>query len=57
MSTEELGIPKDRIWISVYKEDEEAYEIWQNEIGIKKEKIIRLDEKDNFWSAGPTGIN
>jgi len=44
-----------KLWISVYKDDDEAYEIWENEIGIPAERIVRLGEKDNFWAMGDIG--
>ena len=53
--TEELGLDKDRLWISVFREDDEAAEIWSSKIGISPDRIVRLDEEDNFWSMGDTG--
>jgi alanyl-tRNA synthetase len=53
--TVEMGIPKDKLWITVFEKDDEAEEIWQKEVGVSKERIIRLGEKDNFWSMGETG--
>jgi len=53
--TVELKISADRLWASVYKDDEEAYDIWRDIVKIPKEKIIRFGEKDNFWpSEAPT---
>jgi alanyl-tRNA synthetase len=52
---EKYKLDKDRLYISVYKDDDEAYHIWEKEIGIPSEKIIRLGEKDNFWAMGDTG--
>ena len=46
--------PKD-LWITVYKDDDEAFNIWEKKIGIPSNKIIRLGEKDNFWQMGETG--
>jgi alanyl-tRNA synthetase len=55
-STVVLGLPGDRIVVSVYKDDDEAYDIWNKEIGIPATRIFRLGEKDNFWGpAGDTG--
>ncbi len=51
--TEELGIPKGKLWVSVYKEDEEAYAIWKDVIGIPPERIARLGKDHNWW--GPVG--
>ena len=53
--TKELGLPKDKLWISVFREDDEAAEIWSSKIGISPDRIVRLDEEDNFWSMGDTG--
>ncbi|MBZ6006644.1 alanine--tRNA ligase [Paraclostridium bifermentans] len=50
--TEHLNIPKDKVWVSVYFEDDEAFEIWEKEIGIPKERIVRLGKEDNFWEIG-----
>jgi alanyl-tRNA synthetase len=50
--TEHLNIPQDKIWVSVYLEDDEAFEIWEKEIGISKERIVRLGKEDNFWEIG-----
>jgi alanyl-tRNA synthetase len=53
--TQELGLPKDKLWVTVYKDDKEAEDIWFNEIGIDQTRFSRLGEKDNFWSMGDTG--
>ena len=53
--TESYRLPADRLWVSVYRDDDEAYGIWEKEIGIPSERIIRLGEKDNFWAMGDTG--
>ncbi|MDB2570446.1 alanine--tRNA ligase, partial [Gammaproteobacteria bacterium] len=53
--TEVLGLEKDRLWISVYKDDDEAEKIWKEVIGVKPERIVRLGDEDNFWSMGDTG--
>lgn len=50
--TEILELPKDKIWVSVYEEDDEAYDIWADELGFPKEKIVRLGKEDNFWEIG-----
>lgn len=49
-----IGLDKSRFWITVYTDDDEAIEIWKN-TGVPVERIIRLGEDTNFWSAGPTG--
>lgn len=53
--TEELKLPKDKLLVTVYSEDDEAYNIWLSDIGIPAEKIIRIATSDNFWSMGDTG--
>jgi len=53
--TEVVKLPKDRLWISVYKDDDEAFALWRDKVGVPAERIIRLGEKDNFWQMGDTG--
>jgi len=53
--TEILAIPKEKLWITVYQDDDDAANIWLNEIGIPADRLSRCDEKDNFWSMGDTG--
>ncbi|MDT0593841.1 alanine--tRNA ligase [Glaciecola petra] len=53
--TKELALPKDKLLVTVYHEDEEAYQIWEKEIGLPAERIIRIATSDNFWSMGDTG--
>ncbi len=53
--TEELGLPKDKLWITVFEKDDEAADIWLNEIGVSPERFSRIGEKDNFWSMGDVG--
>ena len=53
--TEELKLDKEKLWITVYKDDDEAEEIWKNIIGIDPGRIARLGDDDNFWSMGDTG--
>lgn len=53
--TKELGIPENKLWVTVYKDDKEAEDIWFDHIGISKERFSRLGEADNFWSMGDTG--
>jgi len=50
-----LGIPKDRLWVTVFREDEEAARIWVEEIGVDPTRCARLGEKSNFWAMGETG--
>ena len=53
--TEILKLDKDKLWITVYKDDDEAEQIWINTIGIDPDRIARLGDEDNFWSMGDTG--
>jgi len=53
--TEELNLPKEKLLVTVYSEDDDAYNIWLNEIGVPAQKIIRIATSDNFWSMGDTG--
>ncbi len=55
--TETMNIDPDRLWPSVYESDDEAYDIWENIIGVPKERIVRLGKEDNFWEhgTGPCG--
>jgi alanyl-tRNA synthetase len=53
--TQGFGMPKDRLYITVFREDDEAEELWQKVAGVSKDRIFRLDEKDNFWQMGETG--
>lgn len=55
--TEVLELPKDRLWVTIYLDDDEAYDIWANEIGVDPAHIVRLGKEDNFWEhgSGPCG--
>ena len=53
--TKELGIPEEKLFITVHENDHESEKYWLDHIGIKKEKISRLGDEDNFWSMGDTG--
>jgi alanyl-tRNA synthetase len=53
--TEELGIPKERLWVTVYETDDEAFELWMSEAGVPPERIARMGAKSNFWAMGDTG--
>jgi alanyl-tRNA synthetase len=53
--TQDLGLPAEKLWITIYRDDDEAFAIWHQHIGIPAERIVRLGEKDNFWSMGDTG--
>lgn len=51
----EYQLPADKLWISVYIDDDEAYDIWHQQVGVSADRIVRLGEKDNFWSMGDVG--
>ena len=53
--TEVLKLDKEKLWISVYKDDDEAADIWKDIIGVDPKRIVRLGDEDNFWSMGETG--
>lgn len=53
--TNGYGLDPEKLWISIYLDDEEAHEIWNRQIGVPAEKIARFGEKDNFWAMGDTG--
>ena len=53
--TNGYGLPADKLWASVYLDDDEAYDLWQKNIGLPEDRIVRLGEEDNFWSMGDTG--
>ncbi len=54
-STQVLKLDVDRLWFSIYEDDDEAEAIWRDEVGVPANRIVRMGAKDNFWSAGPTG--
>jgi len=53
--TKDFGLPKDKLYITVFREDDDAEQLWQKVAGVPKSRIFRLDEKDNFWQMGETG--
>ncbi|MCY4754227.1 alanine--tRNA ligase [Pelomonas aquatica] len=60
--TVNFGLPKEKLWVTVYQEDDEAYEIWNKVVGVPAERIVRIDDNkgarymsDNFWMMGDTG--
>src|SRR5512142_1204715 len=53
--TGELGLSKDRLWVTVYETDDEAFDLWVNEAGVDPARITRLGAKSNFWAMGDTG--
>ena len=55
LSTKVFGIDPKHLVVSVFREDDEAAQIWRDEVGVNPKRIIRMDEADNFWASGPTG--
>jgi alanyl-tRNA synthetase len=53
--TDVIGLPRDRLYISVFEDDEDAFNLWVDDIKMPRERIYKLGEKDNFWAMGPTG--
>ena len=53
--TEKMGLREEQLAVSVFQEDDEAFELWRDRMGLPESKIYRLDEKENFWSMGDTG--
>ena len=50
-----VGLPKDKLWITIYKDDNEAYDIWNKKMKVPEDRIVRMGEKSNFWMMGETG--
>jgi len=55
LSTEVFKLSPERLVVSVFREDDEAFAIWRDQIGVPPHRILRMDEEDNFWTSGPTG--
>lgn len=55
LSTIEFGLPPERLWISVYQDDHETFQLWSQQVGVPVDRIKRLGEEDNFWTSGVTG--
>lgn len=54
--TKILSLPEDKLWVTIYKDDEEAFKIWRDLVGVPEKKIVRMGKDTNFWGpAGPTG--
>ena len=53
--TVEFGLPGDRLWVTIFEEDDESESIWVNSIGVPKDRVTRIGAKDNFWQMGDTG--
>jgi len=50
-----MALPKDKLWVTIYRDDDEAFRIWNEKMGVPAERIIRMGEKSNFWMMGETG--
>jgi len=55
MLTKEFELSAEQLWVTVFREDDEAEKLWATKTGVPRERIVRLDEKDNFWQMGETG--
>jgi len=53
--TDIMKLPKEKLWVTVFKDDDEAFEIWNKKMKVPDERIVRMDEKSNFWMMGDTG--
>ncbi len=53
--TNGYGLPEDKLWVSIYLDDDEAHELWHKNIGVPEDRILRFGEEDNFWAMGDTG--
>lgn len=53
--TEVVGLQKNKLWVTVYKDDDEAFDLWRKIVNMPADRIVRMGEKDNFWSMGDTG--
>ena len=53
--TNGYGLPEDKLWVSIYLDDDEAYDLWHDKIGVPADRIVRLGEEENFWAMGDTG--
>ena len=53
--TQVLKLPKDKLWVTIHDSDDEAWDIWVNEIGFDRDRMSRMGDKDNFWTMGDTG--
>ncbi len=51
----EMGLPKERLWVSVFKDDDDAFRIWKDKIQVPADRVLRLGEESNFWAMGDTG--
>ncbi|MGH2397360.1 MAG: alanine--tRNA ligase, partial [bacterium] len=53
--TRVVGLPKDKLWVTIFREDDEAHGLWERMIGLPPARIVRMGEKDNFWQMGDAG--
>ncbi|MCL4149608.1 UNVERIFIED_CONTAM: hypothetical protein GTU68_021065, partial [Idotea baltica] len=53
--TNVIGLPKEKLWVTVFEEDNQAADIWLKDIGVNKDRLRRIGAKDNFWAMGDTG--
>ncbi|MCF8054676.1 MAG: alanine--tRNA ligase [Deltaproteobacteria bacterium] len=53
--TERMNLPKEKLWVTVYEEDEDAFNIWHQEMGVPLDRIVRMGKESNFWEVGETG--
>ncbi len=53
--TKTLGLPADQLWVTIFQDDDEAFELWEKQVGVPTARIVRLGYKDNFWQMGETG--
>ena len=55
--TKTLEMPVDKLWVTIYQDDDEAFDIWTKEVGVAPERIVRMGKEDNFWEhgTGPCG--
>lgn len=54
--TQVFQLPPERIWVSVYEKDDEAYALWRDQVKVPESRIVRMGASDNFWAAGATGM-
>jgi len=53
--TQEMDLDPDKLWVTIFEEDDEAFEIWTKDVGVSPDRVQRMGAKDNFWSMGPVG--
>src|SRR5947208_119705 len=53
--TKDFGLPRDRLWATVFTDDDDAFKLWKRVAGLRDDRILRLGEEDNFWAMGDTG--